>query len=854
MTENEKWHIIKKVFSEAIELDDSNQRQFIEISCKGDPYLIKEVWSLINASKQPSPLDQSIAPLTAGVFETKNLCGKKIGSFKILKEINHGGMGTVYLAERDDGHFEQQVALKLLKNGFSTNRQIQRFIAERQILATLNHDHIARLLDGGVTEDGQPWFAMEHVEGLPIDRYCDKHQLKLKERLSLFLDVCNAVQYAHQKLIIHRDLKPSNILVTETGSIKLLDFGIAKVLNPDELHGIREDEATGFVPLTPSYASPEQIRNIAITVASDIYQLGVILYELLTGKRPYRVDGKTPIEIEKTVCNTIPNRPSSALSQKENLSDPLVAKTNTKRKKELRGDLDAIVLKALRKKPEERYHSIGQLMADIKRYLKRYPVKARRDSVSYRTQKFIVRNLLPVASVSAIISMILIYAITVTHHSKKIQTALSQAQEEAEKSEQVVNYMMGMFKAGSPAENLGETVTADMLLKRGIERADQLSDKPIIQAQMYDVVGRAYRELGEYDLAHPLLVKSLELRKQHQPESDLSIADSYFNLGTVLHHKGNYRESDVYFENAIQIYEQNPGIESTEFASSLYAIASMRNVQRNYEAAESYHRQALDMRLRLPDEDPVNIGASYQGLGTTLFQMGQTDDAMEMLQTAYKIYRNNYSENHPEIASLLITRSRVLQDYGENDQAEEDLHKALDIYKNVYGEDHNETGISKKVLGDFYRSTGRFDLAESMYHEILQTIENKDEDFHPLKRPVVQALSRLYMETGDYHSAEPTLRKTVYLLESVLNPNHPRLGSARRDLGLCLTYLGKYEEAEIHLLKSLTSIRSQSESNDNLHSEIAESLEALIELYELWGNSEKVMTYINHLAQLTDLN
>jgi eukaryotic-like serine/threonine-protein kinase len=855
MSGNEKWHIIKKIFSEAIELEDSKRKEFIKKSCEGDSYLISEVWSLIKASKYPSPIDQSIAPLTAGVFETKNLCGKKIGSYKILKEIDHGGMGTVYLAERDDGHFEQKVALKLLKNGFSTTRQIQQFVAERQILATLNHDHIARLLDGGVTEDGQPWFAMEHVEGLPIDLYCEMHCLNLQDRLSLFLDVCNAVQYAHHKLIIHRDLKPSNILVTDSGSIKLLDFGIAKVLNPDKLHGIRTEEITkGLMPLTPEYASPEQTLNHPITVASDIYQLGVILYELLTGKRPYKVEGTTPEKIEQAVCKTIPIPPSSALNTKEDLSELSLFQSVNKIRKELRGDLDAIILKTLLKEPEKRYHSVGQFTADIKRYLKGYPVRARQDSVVYRAHKFIQRNKLGVASFSAIILMVLIYLVTVTNHSQQIEMALNQAQMEAEKSEQIINYMMGMFKSGNPKENLGETVTANMLLNRGIEQADQLRDQPGIQAQMYDVIGRAYRELGEYDKAYPLLEKSLEIWKEHKPESDLTLADAYYNLGTVLHHMGDYRESDINFKKAVQIYEQKPGLESTEYASSLYAIASMLTVQRDYETAEDYHKRALKMRVQLPNEDPTNIGASYEGLGLTLFQSGQPENALEMLQNAYEIYLNHYSLNHPEIAQLLITRSRVLQYFEETNQAEKDLKDALEIYKSVYGENHTKSGVAKKALGDFYRSTNKYALAETLYQEILNSIAQTNEESHPLKRPVLQALSRLYLETGNYRAAEPTLRETVQLLESVLNPNHPRLSSVRRELGLCLTYLGNYEDAEVHLLKSLTSIQNRSKNNGYQQEEIAESLEALVELYEQWGNSEKMTTYSNHLAQLSDVN
>jgi eukaryotic-like serine/threonine-protein kinase len=313
------WQELKRIFSRAIELEGKEREKYLEKACKDKPELLEEVLSLLKAHHNSGPLDQSLDHIKQSAlsgFDFQSMKGKKIGPYKIIDTLGQGGMGNVYLADRDDKQFDQKVALKLLPTGFTTENQTKRFFSERQILATLSHKNIARLHDGGITGAGQPWFAMEYIQGKPIDEYCNHNKLTVNERLNLFLHVCEAVQYAHQKLIIHRDLKPSNILVTDDGTVKLLDFGIAKVLNSDEMSPeIIPVTRTGLLPLTPAYASPEQVKGDLVTTTSDIYQLGVVLYELLTGLRPYEVTGCTPSEIEEIICELTPTRPSTMISK-----------------------------------------------------------------------------------------------------------------------------------------------------------------------------------------------------------------------------------------------------------------------------------------------------------------------------------------------------------------------------------------------------------------------------------------------------------------------------------------------------------------------------------------------------------
>ncbi|CAN5480125.1 hypothetical protein BH23BAC3_BH23BAC3_24080 [soil metagenome] len=499
---NKKWHKVKQIFSEALELNPGDRERFVKDACGDDKDLLTEVQSLLAAYEKSGPLDKSPENLKKTVFtRPKNPTFKNqvVGNYKIIRALGHGGMGSVFLAERSDGQYDQRVALKLLRTGFTSENQTRRFLAERQILATLVHKNIARLIDGGLTEQGQPWFAMEYVDGFPIDKYCDTNQLTVKERLKLFKDVCNAVQFAHQKLIVHRDLKPSNIFVEENGTVKLLDFGIAKALKPDEiLSGQIPITKTGLLPLTPAYASPEQIRGDSITTSSDIYQLGVMLYELLTGFTPYNVSGRSPSEIEQLICESTPTRPSTAITKlPDRDSDTTTQQICTARKTEpdelqrlLRGEMDTIILKAMHKEPERRYESAGQLAADIHNYLNGKPVTAHPDSVAYRVRKFIQRHKIGVASAATIILLLLGYALTITYHSQQTQAALEQARQETAKAEQITGLLMDMFEASDPSESLGENITARQLLESGIRQVEQLQEQPEVQAQMLDLTGR----------------------------------------------------------------------------------------------------------------------------------------------------------------------------------------------------------------------------------------------------------------------------------------------------------------------------------------------------------------------------
>ncbi len=407
----ERWQQVKELFQSALERDVTQRAAYLDDACGGDASLRKQVEALLASHDQaPSFLEAPALEVAARSLTSDDgafVVGLRIGSYQVQREIGHGGMGAVYLAVRADQAYQKQVAIKILKRGMDSEAIIRRFRNERQILATLDDPNIAKLLDGGTTEDGLPYFVMDYVDGLPINSYCDTHRLSIAERLKLFRTVCSAVHYAHQKQVVHRDLKPGNIFVTAEGVPKLLDFGIAKVLHPEPPFETVESTATGLRPMTPNYASPEQVRGGTITPSSDVYSLGVLLYELLTGHHPYRIKSLTLQEIERVICEEEPERPSIAISRVEEVpgSDGTSGTTITpesvsearsdqpeKLRRKLEGDLDNILLMAMRKEPERRYASVEHFSEDIRRHLEGQPVIARKDALWYRSAKFIRRK------------------------------------------------------------------------------------------------------------------------------------------------------------------------------------------------------------------------------------------------------------------------------------------------------------------------------------------------------------------------------------------------------------------------------------------------------------------------------
>jgi non-specific serine/threonine protein kinase/serine/threonine-protein kinase len=571
----ERWRQIKELLGPALDLDPAKQTEYLDQACGNDRSLRMELERLLAAERDASPEFLNAPALPAEFMvdlpqRVESWIGRRLGSYEIVEELGFGGMGEVYRAVRADDEFRKQVAVKLVRSGQDSSFILNRFRNERQILASLDHPNIARLLDGGTTEEGVPYFVMELVEGRRIDEFCDAHNLKINERLELFLPICSAVQYAHQRLIVHRDIKPGNILVTADGVPKLLDFGIAKILESNELE-IQPEQTIGvFRLLTPEYASPEQVRSEPVTTASDVYSLGVVLYELLTCRTPYRVATRTPHEISVAVCETEPEKPSSAVRRQlspPNVSDsagPSTKETSPanhgaleKLSKSLRGDLDNIILMALRKEPLRRYASVEQFAGDIRRYLTKLPVLARKDTASYRASKFISRNKAGVAS-AALVTVALLTALGVTLREARIaRSERVRAERRFSDVRKLANSLM--FEIHDSIKDLpGSTPSRKLLVSRALEYLDSLSQEakgdPSLQRELavaYDKIGDVQGQPRQANLGdsagaessyrkslailEPLVAansKALDLRRE--------LVQAYGKLSDLLWFKGDF--------------------------------------------------------------------------------------------------------------------------------------------------------------------------------------------------------------------------------------------------------------------------------------------------------------------------
>src|SRR5438270_3604225 len=491
----ERWKQIEAIFEQALELKANERAAFVQKSCTGDEELRREVESLLESHASAGGFidDRSLFISEVDLNDDDGIVppGQLIGPYRITREIGRGGMGTVYLAERADQQYEKQVAIKLIKRGMDTDAVLRHFRNERQILASFDHPNIARLFDGGTTDDGLPYFVMEYVEGLPINEYCAAHKISLVDRLKLFREVCAAVSYAHRHTVIHRDIKMSNILVTSEGTPKLLDFGIAKILQPG---GGPEAlmTMTGVRLMTPEYASPEQVRGEPITTASDVYSLGIILYELLVGRSPYRFTSRSPLDLAREITDTEPPRPSTSARGKDLKLDP----TGIRNSKVLKGDIDNIVLMALRKEPDRRYQSVEQFSEDIHRHLGNRPVLARKDTVRYRAAKFIQRNKLAVAAALLILASLVAGLIASTWQAHRATLEKARAEKRFNDVRHLAHSVL--FDYHDAVKNLpGATAVRERLVKDALAYLDSLSSEATSDPTLQRELAAAYERVGD---------------------------------------------------------------------------------------------------------------------------------------------------------------------------------------------------------------------------------------------------------------------------------------------------------------------------------------------------------------------
>ena len=740
-----RWKQVDALIVEAMRTPDGDRRAFLERIDGEAPELSAEVRELLELrSAAANFLEDPAADLSVGApsFEDQTVCpvvGKMVGPYRVERKIGEGGMGAVYLAERADDEYQHQVAVKLLRPDVTGVDLVRRFRAERQILAVLDHPNISRLLDGGTTGDNRPFLVMEFVEGVPIDQFCDERTLSVDDRLELFLKVCDAVSFAHQNLVVHRDLKPSNILVTDSGDPKLLDFGIAKLLEPSVFRRVDEEvTATGHRPMSPSFASPEHIRGMPITTSSDVYSLGALLYLLLTGSVPRRFADFTIPAVENEFSRE-PVPPSVAVS-KSDTSGPF------RRRWRLEGDIDAVVLKALREEPDHRYPTVGEFSDDLRRYQRGLPVNAHQGGVAYRTSRFLRRHRIAVCMGAVIAALVIAAAGALGIQAKRITS-------ERDRAERVAEFTASILGEASPVSGSGDD-SIRAVLESSATRIDlEFSDQPETQADLLLAVGEIYNELGMFRQARPLLSRSVDLRETYGGELNRKLPQSLAALGHALEEIGEIEEGRELLERALI------------------------NGRREYGEDSEFVMRALN-----------RLGKSY-------WRQSEFQEAVDRFRYARAIGETRYGAQDPRVAIGVGQLAHVLCEMGEFEESEQ-LH-----LQSVAVLEHSGDGYRVPLadrlasLGVLYWKTGRYDLAVGEIERALEIREMLFDPNDPVIGNTLGDLANVQADRGELRVAEALLRRGLDVIVRGSGANGPNALANRNNLASVLFELGEIEEA-----------------------------------------------------------
>ena len=831
----ERWRLVQDLLGRALELPEGERGAFLDAECP-EADLRSDVASLIEAFDEAGSYFPDLTrragagatleeapPASAG---SADLVGRRVGAYELTGFLGRGGMGTVYLGERADGQFTQRVAIKLLAMGATHPDTHRRFLAEREILARLKHKNIAQLFDGGVTEDGTPYFVMELIEGTPIDAWCDERGLNLDERIELFLAVCDAVSYAHKNLVVHRDLKPSNILVAD-GHVQLLDFGIAKLLAGEDEPG-GPATATGHSPMTPAYAAPEQLRAGAVTTATDVYTLGVVLHRLLTGLSPYGDVSGSGYEVIQVICEQTIASPSTrirsgaggveveALACARSTTPAVLARR-------LRGDLDTILLRALRKEPERRYESVAAFAEDLRRHLRDLPVLARRDTLAYRASRFLARHGVLAAAggaVTLLIAALVVVSLWFAQRASSQEQRIANAQERAS---DLLGQLTDLYESADPAASPGETRASRRMLDTAVAalRAADIAD-PETRATLLFSAGRVYRRLGASAEALPLLEETLAIRRSlfeapHEgieevlyesganlarsarPEAGvarlqealamarelhgdahLHVAQIRFELGVHYHDTGS-GDSESEFEEAVRIYRALDLEPTGEYANALKSLGDIQSVRMDHTSALELYEEASEIYVGIFGRVHPQTAMALNGTGMLKYNLGAREEALELLRESVDINRAIYGEEgHVELAIVLQNLGNVLG--SERDpEGVEYLREAVEVYRSLPSPRATDVGFCLTSYGNGLAHYGQVEEATAVYEEALGLYD--EQDVQPMFREQTRlALARLLLREGPSQRARQLFEEVLAGYEGFLPDDHPRVEAVRRQL------------------------------------------------------------------------
>ena len=800
----ERWTEVRTLFEELVELAPGERRA--RLAALADTDLADRVGRLLAADSEAGRFLESPAVAVAGGLldgltapEVELPPPERIGPYRVLRRLGRGGMGEVLLAERADGLFEQRVAIKLLRLGMASDEILDRFSRERRILARLEHPHIARLLDGGATEDGRPYFVMELVEGETITEYCRTRSLSVDDRLRLLLDCCEAVAAAHRNLVVHRDLKPSNVLVAKDGEVKLLDFGIAKLLGPEDTGEAAAETATGLRLLTPAYAAPEQILGEPVTTATDVWALGALAYELFTGTLPQKREGRSAAALVAVAAEDVKERPSQRVAREPLASLPFAEPSEGDRRRlerRLRGDLDNVLLEALRRQPERRYGSVSALAGDLRRHREGQPVKARPDTFGYRFGKFVRRNRVGAAAAILVLASLVTGLAVAAWQAQRAAANAKTAAAAARRAEAVKEFLIGLFEVADPEQASGGSVTASELLDQAGKRLQtELSSEPDIQADLLEAIARIDKGLGRLEPAEGLAKRSLEIRERIFPAGDAAIGRSLATLGAVKMSKGELDEGEKELSRALPMLEagEEPDSLATARAQSDYAQVLFWKGQAV--RAEKDERGVYETYRRVLGDDHVLTALHLRNLGVLLDEIDRLDESEKAYRDSQAILTRRLGPDHASLGSSYANLGVLLGRRGKTAEAEGLYKRSLEVRRKTLGPMHPMLGQTLQLTAVFYLNQGKLDESEAMFGEamtIFLSINPKHFEIGKIKN----GLALIAARRGRYAEAEQKLIEVEALFREVLGEKHTFTWQVRGNRAAQVAEQGRLEEAE----------------------------------------------------------
>lgn len=849
---NERAESLAELVKSALDRRPETWPAFLDEECRCDPTMRAEAEALLEQQEGASRfMEEPALHFAAATFVRCGAyaAGQTIGDYEILSLIARGGMGEVYLAH--DRQLDRKVALKLIRRGMNSAEIVRHFEREERLLASLNHPNIAQLYGGGVTADGIPFFAMEHVEGQRLDEHCDERQLAPDERLQLFHKVCAAVTYAHQHLVIHRDIKPANIRVTAEGEPKLLDFGIAKLLEPTTSLG--GDQTMTFAgAMTPEYASPEQVRGEAMATTSDVYSLGVVLYKLLTGQSPYRTKTNRAEEIARAITDQVPERPSTAIAKAEadSSNSPHSAFRNPK---SLRGDLDNIILKALRKEPRRRYESAAQFSEDIRRHLAGLPVIARKDTWSYRSAKFIRRNRIAVGAGALVLLALLGGVVATAWEARATRQEKARAESINSFLEQMLNYANPQLDASPElalARDSSRPTTVTETMDEAAKRLESgsFADQPEVRADLERIISTSYAGQGKRQLADEHIQKYLALVSRLYGKDHPKTLAASATRARILFSDGKMAESEKLYRQILprmRVEQRRGNIPAEVLCDGLNNFACLRRTQGDSREAELLFRESLSLGPQIPREARYFVGVTRSTLASTLADQGKFEEALRTAQEAVAEDRPTGQADTPGFGFSLTVLGGLLTDNRHFAEADAALREAEAIFHRLVSPRSLWLADNLRNQAALLYEQGRF--SESL-EKVTKTLDLYRENFgtHYDNYPTALTIRGLILnKTGKSQEGETILREAVKLRTDSLPKEHFWVALANDALGECLTAQDRYDEAEPLLLQSYESLKSSQGAN-NPRTRLA--LQRLVVLYEDWGRFATANIYRNKLV------